>query len=793
MSVVSAGAPGGSRLGREGDPSIPLPIDIETNGIICIGVGWKHNIVVYEDGHAIGWGSNEDDQLGISCRETLTPKPLRVFENYHLTWVHCGDKITVVLTEPGDAYVIGSTYGRTPVHLNIPTAVIYCTCGVGTVYVIDVNGDIYSCSSSTGNCILYHLPEPVCDIAAGSAFCIALTISGKAYARGRDAACGCSNARTTDGFIPITSLSGITISRVFSYCSHSIVLTRDGRIFVCGSNNDGRIGLNTQQQQTSFQQLHFFDGMNVNEIDCGDAHSVFITESGEIYGCGASDDGRTFAGKQKSFPTPTKSNINGKAVFVRCGCFHTVVLLNVRRPIHPGLLYFGMLIGNIRKPKLIKITSSLIIDVAIGSISSMGFLPGDVVFNGNDVGVVVGIKGDKICLRINENLALYKKNSLTFMSRNNCVKKEEMANSGTKMILDANPKICLAFGIHPDDVVFHSKLLRGTVGGYANGTVWFKFDSLNGRICRCKGNSLQEIHSAIKIIESKRTINYVKCDDEVEYPIEPLDHFNICTDQIFGIVIGQIGNMYCVSDLFSGNYSLIPKKKTHKIQEFNLFKQFDVVQTPNGCGAIIACNDQNVLMLTDENLLNNHPPTIEHDLKLIYRAFGDGYVEYNGQQIFVGISRFDPSGPIPGDIYSTKIGFVRILGSLNEKIMCCTNLEISNFDVELIEFESLTSECFVRVSRRMLQCKQKYSLATGGSVEVSIDIGSFARMKFCACDEFELCGVKYIVFGCKDEYLWVLKENCKGLMFIEGECDAFPMCEAKLVSRPTKHYEKFFK
>ena len=54
-TVVSAGAcASDSRLGRSGEPDIPAPVDIaDTNGIICLGVGWFHNIIVYENGSAV--------------------------------------------------------------------------------------------------------------------------------------------------------------------------------------------------------------------------------------------------------------------------------------------------------------------------------------------------------------------------------------------------------------------------------------------------------------------------------------------------------------------------------------------------------------------------------------------------------------------------------------------------------------------------------------------------------------------------------------------------------------------
>ena len=107
MTVVSAGAASDSRLGRSGEPDIPAPVDIaDTNGIICLGVGWFHNIIVYENGSAVGWGKNDDKQLGISRVEAAVPEPIEIFKDMKLTWVHCGDKITVALTRLRDWLVL---------------------------------------------------------------------------------------------------------------------------------------------------------------------------------------------------------------------------------------------------------------------------------------------------------------------------------------------------------------------------------------------------------------------------------------------------------------------------------------------------------------------------------------------------------------------------------------------------------------------------------------------------------------------------------------------------------------
>lgn len=792
MSVVSAGAPGGSRLGRSGESDIPTPVEIDTNGIVCLGVGWRHNIVIYEDGTALGWGNNEDDQLGIKCRETLKPEPLEIFHDCHLSWVHCGDKITVVLTDSGDVYAIGSSYGKFPVRLKAPNPAVFCTCGVGTVYAIDSNGDIFVCASSVGSGSLYHLPEPVCDIAAGNTFCLAVTISGKAYARGNDAACGCSNNHPGENFAPITSLAGIPVSRVFAYCSHSVVLARDGRVFVCGTNNDGRIGLVATQPQSNFQPLHFFDDMHVAEVDCGDSHTLFVTEEGDVYGCGVSDDGRTFTGKSPSVKTPVKSlPLGGRASFVRCGCFHSVALVDIRRPVHPGLLFFGLLVGSMRKPKYIKISPDLTVDIALGSITGTGFLPGDTVDIGlGKQGIVVGVVGDKICIKTQDGLISMKRPLIKFISRKNCIPRTYKTRAGISMTVDCNEDLCRCFGFSAGDTIYHRTLGSGTVVGFSNGTIWFHFESLNGAICRSKDTTLDAIHALITITETKRNIQKIKCSDGIEYPIEPLNCFNVRTKDSFGEVVGEIGAFYCVRDYFGGNYKLFLKKSCHVTKCFEEFRQFDHVLTGECEGTLIDCAEKAAFVLSEENLITNNPPQLYNtNMTLIIRVVGSGTTKINGDDIDVSACIFDRSSAMPGDVFATSKGFVRIIGKNKEgTIMCTHQLDIKKNDFSLEEFES---DKAVLVRRTVLKADRVCKMNTGGSIQMSIYVPSFAGLYFLPGDELLIDDKNYVVFGCVDQYLLIQSLEEQGVQYYDpSKGRKFPI-KAELVARPTTHFDIF--
>lgn len=707
------------------------------------------------------------------------------FKDFNVTWVHCGDKITVILTDSGDVYAIGSTYGSKPVRLQSSQPCVFCTCGVGTVYALDCNGDIFSCTTATGKGVVNHLPEPICDIAAGSTFCLAVSVSGRAYAKGNDSACGCGATQPSDNFMPISSLLEVKISRVVAYSSHSIAIARDWRVFVCGTTTDGRIGVEpTPVPLSSFQQLHSLDGLNIIGADCGDAHSLFLTKDGHIYGCGYSTDGRTFAGKSDPFSCPRKSDLSNVS-YVRCGCFHSVAFVGMKRPVHPGLLFFGLLVGSIRKPKNVSISPSLIADISLRSVSSYGLLTGDTVaISGNQNGTVVGVVGDKICVRVGSELQIFKKNMLKFLSRGNDELIPQTTISGKHILVDTNPQLCAAFGLKPGDKVKCEQHGEGKVVGFANGTIWFSFGK--GYISRVKENGISGIFKTITLLSSSRQFKNIKCEGGVIYPIEKTHQEDVETPVGYGEVIGTIGNYLCVRDYSTATTQLFEKSKCSTIRSNKQFTQHDVVKTPEGRSFVTNTFTNAILTISEQSLLENCQAQLHTGpTELIARAVGRGtrrYVDPRGVTHLLDVSVTSiqefKSKVYPGDIYATRGGFVEALGLEQGRVV------VADEAGYVTDFTSGTL-----VSRSASPCKKTFDIKGNGRIELSVYTWNFRGLRFLPGDEISVHGESYIVLGARDNYLWIRSvENSDLIKCVQP---AMLGNTSKLVSRPTKRSELF--
>ena len=90
------------------------------------------------------------------------------------------------------------------------------------------------------------------------------------------------------------TISGITQISAGSY--HSLFLHSSGIVYTCGDNSYGQLGLNNMTAQSTLQQVLGVNGSGnisgVTKISAGDTHSIFLSSDGTVYVCGNNSDGQ---------------------------------------------------------------------------------------------------------------------------------------------------------------------------------------------------------------------------------------------------------------------------------------------------------------------------------------------------------------------------------------------------------------------------------------------------------------------------------------------------------------------
>ncbi|XP_054155257.1 RCC1 and BTB domain-containing protein 1-like [Oppia nitens] len=167
--------------------------------------------------------------------------------------------------------------------------------------------------------------KQVMDIAYGYKHVLALTANGDLYSWGNNTFGQLGNGTNIECFHP--TLTGKRIVRISCGANYSQVLTQSGEVFSWGRNNYGQIGNGTHANQMVPIKVPGFDGQKISNVSCGSAHSLALTESGQVYGWGNNAFGQLGIGNNLHRNEPVKVDL--KSISIKdmvCGLYHSLLL-----------------------------------------------------------------------------------------------------------------------------------------------------------------------------------------------------------------------------------------------------------------------------------------------------------------------------------------------------------------------------------------------------------------------------------------------------------------------------------
>ncbi|KAK8863572.1 hypothetical protein M9Y10_011258 [Tritrichomonas musculus] len=349
--IIAVGFNKQHQIGENPKPSQPVKLDIVGSNYRSISAGESHSVIITEDSIVYGMGSNKQFQLGGDKDEYSVPTPLMIYHK-RLVWASCGESFTVYLTEDGEIVFCGSACRIINKAFPKPYVIepesknrfVYVSACSSRFCAIDSSGTIFIYSSDPRQRPLRNcLPIPAYDVACGYSnisgkfYAIAVTVSGQAF--GFE---GLNN--DLHHFAPIQQLSGIQVKRVFGHSKHLAILTDNGQVWTYGNGNCGQCGNGSNEGNGSFKPIKCNQNLVFTDAALGENHSIFITKDGEAFSCGDNKHFQLCLGMTKK-PTlePTPSNlVLGKAMNAACGSYHTIILLDSQRILHPGMAAFGI-------------------------------------------------------------------------------------------------------------------------------------------------------------------------------------------------------------------------------------------------------------------------------------------------------------------------------------------------------------------------------------------------------------------------------------------------------------------
>ncbi|KAM6177235.1 LOW QUALITY PROTEIN: E3 ISG15--protein ligase HERC5 [Erethizon dorsatum] len=110
---------------------------------------------------------------------------------------------------------------------------------------------------------------------------------------------------------------------------HSLALSKGGELFAWGQNVHGQLGVGRMFPSTPTPQaVQSLTGVPLVQISAGEAHSMALSMSGNIYSWGKNDCGQLGLGHTRSTDSPSlvEAPANQKVEFLACGGAHTALL-----------------------------------------------------------------------------------------------------------------------------------------------------------------------------------------------------------------------------------------------------------------------------------------------------------------------------------------------------------------------------------------------------------------------------------------------------------------------------------
>ncbi|MCF7826663.1 MAG: choice-of-anchor D domain-containing protein [Candidatus Marinimicrobia bacterium] len=260
-----------------------------------IATGYEHSLAFNYAGELLAWGLNDYGQLGTGDNSSLTNAAAinldGILAGKTISAIAAGVAHTVVLTDEGEIYTWGgNTLGQLGNgsfnHSLVP---------------VRVGGDLAD--------------KQVVAIASRYNHTLALTADGKVYGWGHniDGELGVGN--NTNSNVPVLmggELAGKQVVAIATGFVHSLALTSDGKLYVCGYNSDGRLGIGTNAGSNVPVLVEGeLTSITVAAIAAGDNHSMVMTDNGELYAWGRNTHGQLGNGDNINSNVPIAVSMDG--------------------------------------------------------------------------------------------------------------------------------------------------------------------------------------------------------------------------------------------------------------------------------------------------------------------------------------------------------------------------------------------------------------------------------------------------------------------------------------------------
>jgi len=212
-------------------------------------------------------------------------------------------------------------------------SLIQLACGVDQQWAaVTASGELWMSRNGFGlQRVAVPGGSPVAQVACASTHTLAVTVSGELFSCGGNdhGQCGLGHAIAQPALQKVAVPSGARIMQAACGGRHTIVLTANGELLACGDNSCGQLALGQHTTgKLTLQRVAMPGGSLIAQVGCGRYHTLAVTVTGELLGCGDNSYGQLSLGRTKAQPTFQKIGVPGGARVAQAagGGRHTLVV-----------------------------------------------------------------------------------------------------------------------------------------------------------------------------------------------------------------------------------------------------------------------------------------------------------------------------------------------------------------------------------------------------------------------------------------------------------------------------------
>eukprot|EP00897_Mesotaenium_endlicherianum_P008172 jgi/Mesen1/7383/ME000382S06587 len=256
-------------LGARSDEPLARPISaLDRLNIASLAAGSRNSLAICTDGNVYVWGWNQRGTLGhppdtVSNFES-SPSQVKALAGTKIVQAAIGGWHCLAVDDSGAVYAWGGNeYGQCAVKAE---------------------------KNSAGKVSRRDIP-----VAAGGTHSVVLTEEGEVWAWGLNEYGQLGTGDTQPCSLPelVPELSGLGVVDVAAGGWHSMALTASGEVWAWGRGEHGRLGFGDDKSSKVVpHRVELLLHEHVIQVSCGGTHSVALTKDGRLYTFGRSDNGR---------------------------------------------------------------------------------------------------------------------------------------------------------------------------------------------------------------------------------------------------------------------------------------------------------------------------------------------------------------------------------------------------------------------------------------------------------------------------------------------------------------------